>query len=205
MYTRTHAIFWAEQKWCVPMWMLSSREHALISFIPPLSVSLSLSCPESYRSHIHHICWAFGAWHTKTHTYTWETPLSPLFKRKTIGFWWLNAPVAPLSPSSWCHTSCFSMGRFQRADHSSLHHGSTIISAGINTKDNVCGIYNWLLSQVRKWQPLRPALSHRPQRGRVEAAAHKPAFKMIDFDLTHWCVRHRCIESFTRSDKNGIM
>lgn len=143
-----------------------------------LCLSLCHSAAQSrIRSHIHHICWASGAWHTKTHTCTWETPLSPLFKRKTLGFWWLNAPVAPLSPSSWYHTSCSSMGCFQRADHSSLHCGSTIISAGINTKDNVRGYYNWLLSQVSKWQPLHPALSHRPQRGRMEAAAYKPAFK----------------------------
>lgn len=93
--TRTRAIFRAQKKWGAPMWTLSSRRRVLISFILLLSVSLSLSCPEVCATH-KNICVHPG-----------NTFVPYFLKKKKLGFWWLNAPVAPLSPSSWYHMSCY--------------------------------------------------------------------------------------------------
>lgn len=169
--TSTHAAFRAQQQWWLLMWTLSSRERILISFTLPLSVSLSLTCPELYTITHSSYLWRLQCMtHKTTHAHA-GNPFVPSFLKERIRILVAERPSGPP-----CHpylditcNATFSMCRFQWEDHYSLHCGCTIISAGINTKDEVHGIYNQLLSQVSKWQPLHPALSHRPQRGQMEA------------------------------------
>lgn len=171
---RTHAHVYMpysrpRQKWWVLMWMwmLSSRECILRSFTLPLSVSLLLRSPELYK--ITHSSYLLGlrcTTHKSTHVHAGNT-FVPSFRKERIRILVAKCPSGPLVDIT-CH-AIFSMSRFQRGDHYRLHCGCTIISAGINTKDEAHVIYNSLLSQVSKWQPLHPALSHRPQRGKMEA------------------------------------
>lgn len=104
--TRTRAISRA-QKWWAPMWTLSSRQRVLISFILLLSVSVT-QLPRGVKDHTFIISAGPPVRDTQKHTRTPEQHLCSLFsKEKKLGFWWLNAPVAPLSPSSWYHMSCY--------------------------------------------------------------------------------------------------
>lgn len=120
-----------------------------------LSLSVFLCHSEALRcvrSYIHHLSRASILY--LAHTLKQATLLSPLLSKKLRDLV-AKRPNAPLvSHLDITFISCnLLLGLCQRGDHYgslSLHYGCAIISAGINTKDGVHGIYNSLLFQVSK-------------------------------------------------------